>query len=125
MILLNPKLRLEVLERDKHICQQCFTTDKRLDVHHIIPTRLLGMDIMNNLISVCRYCHRLIEIIQIRTPIIKNQCKIYKGNGSYFISLKKSFIEDSGCNFKEGDTLEICMVERDKMIIYKDEKNDS
>ena len=53
----------------------------------------------------------------------KTKCKLYKGNGSYIISLKKSFIEDSGCDFKEGDTLEICMVERDKIIIYKDDKN--
>ena len=49
----------------------------------------------------------------------KTQCKLYKGNGSYILSLKKAFIEDSGCDFKEGDELEIRMVGKDKMIIYK------
>lgn len=53
----------------------------------------------------------------------KTKCKLYKGNGSYIVSLKKSFIEDSGCSFEAGDTLEICMVGPDKMIIYKDKKN--
>ncbi len=54
----------------------------------------------------------------------KTKCKLYKGNGSYILSLKKAFIEDSGCSFKEGDELEICMVGPDKMIIYKADKDD-
>lgn len=54
----------------------------------------------------------------------KTKCKLYKGNGSYILSLKKSFIEDSGCSFKEDDELEIRMVAPDKMIIYKVNKDD-
>lgn len=49
----------------------------------------------------------------------KTKCRLYKGNGSYILSLKKSFIEDSGCAFKEGDELEIRMVGTDQMFIYK------
>lgn len=53
------------------------------------------------------------------------KCKLYKGNGSYILSLKKSFIEDSGCCFKEGDELEIRMVGNDTMFISKVGNNDS
>lgn len=56
------KTRLMVLARDNYTCQHCFKTGKKLDIHHIIPSgESKGMDVINNLISVCRGCHRRIE----------------------------------------------------------------
>ncbi len=49
----------------------------------------------------------------------KTQCKLYKATGSYTLSIKKSFIEDSGCSFEAKDKLNIEMVEKNKMVITK------
>jgi len=54
----------------------------------------------------------------------KTKCRLYKGRGSYILSLKKSFIEDSGCAFKEGDVLGIRMVGPDTMFVYKVDKDE-
>ncbi len=122
---MNENLVQTVLNRDNHTCQMCFATDKKLDVHHIIPIRLLGMDIINNLIAVCRYCHRLIEFAKVREMTNKSQARLYKARGSFSLVLKKSFIEDSGCGFEKGDTCYIEMVENNKMIITKITKDDN
>ena len=49
----------------------------------------------------------------------KTKCKLYRATSSYTVSLKKSFIEDSGCSFEAGDLLDIQMDGKDKMIITK------
>ncbi len=49
--------------------------------------------------------------------VLNTECKLYKGNGSYILSLKKSFIEDSGCSLKEGDILDISMVDNTTMTV--------
>lgn len=54
------ELRQQVLSRDNYECQSCFQPAK--DVHHIIPRRKHGLHILENLISVCGKCHRLIEL---------------------------------------------------------------
>lgn len=56
----------QVLERDNYTCQTCFkqfdkSNPKGLDVHHLISRRKQGLDSINNLTSVCRTCHGLIE----------------------------------------------------------------
>ena len=66
--LVSPKLRQEVLKRDNHMCQLCNSTDKKLDVHHIIPISLKGRDVLENLISVCRFCHRKLELVKKNKP---------------------------------------------------------
>src|SRR4051794_7363824 len=46
------------------ICQICFEDAE--DVHHIIPRRKDGLDVLENLKSVCQRCHGLIELRTIR-----------------------------------------------------------
>ena len=48
-----------IRKRDKFICQHC--GERGWDVHHIIPRRLTHNDDADNLITLCRLCHRLIE----------------------------------------------------------------
>lgn len=56
------KLRLQALERDKHLCQVCLQHNELTfadTVHHIKPIRQNEAKklSLNNLISVCRKCH--------------------------------------------------------------------
>ena len=46
----------EVLTKRKR-CQTCLTRTA-VDVHHIIPKRLGGLDVPENLTSVCELCHK-------------------------------------------------------------------
>jgi len=48
--------RLQVLERDKYICQTCGAPHD-LIVHHVINWRIVKNDNIDNLITLCRSCH--------------------------------------------------------------------
>jgi 5-methylcytosine-specific restriction endonuclease McrA len=65
------QIRLQVLERDGFVCQYCGRMNKKgLDVHHIIPRHLGGLDVLNNLFSVCGdKCHSLLELRPKRKPV--------------------------------------------------------
>lgn len=66
------EVREDVLERDNHVCRFCGVSDDQhreehgngLDVHHIIPRRVGGSNVLRNLISVCRSCHQTLESTQ-------------------------------------------------------------
>jgi len=61
--------RQTALSRDDHECQFCGITnhqhqqdhDQELHIHHIIPRSEGGTNHPDNLISVCRSCHRTME----------------------------------------------------------------
>ena len=55
-----PRIRREVLARDKHRCRApgCGRT-RFLEVHHIIPRRQGGTNHTENLTTLCGSCHRL------------------------------------------------------------------
>lgn len=63
------EVREEVLARDGHECRFCGVTNEQheeeygrgLDVHHIIPEGDGGDDVPNNLVALCRSCHRTME----------------------------------------------------------------
>lgn len=46
--------------RDKHNCARCGSSNK-LDVHHIIPYKISKDNSLNNLVVLCRLCHKLVE----------------------------------------------------------------
>ncbi len=54
---LDENLRIATLMRDNYTCQECGKKDCRLEAHHIVPRRLHGANIINNLITLCNKCH--------------------------------------------------------------------
>jgi len=58
------RLKIRVFERDRWKCRDCnsdFSGDKfnnKLDIHHIIPKSVWGKDSFENLITLCKNCHR-------------------------------------------------------------------
>jgi hypothetical protein len=59
----TPKLRMEVLRRDRRRCRICGRnpdddTDIVLNVHHIRPWAMRGLTALQNLITLCHTCHR-------------------------------------------------------------------
>lgn len=63
---LDPSLRRAVLARDNNTCQICKISGQEftevLDVHHIVEVYLGGSDDINNLITACTVCHKLIHL---------------------------------------------------------------
>lgn len=55
-----PKLRWEVLKRDKYVCQYCGACgpNVELEVDHKIPVSRGGTDDMDNLVTACFKCNR-------------------------------------------------------------------
>lgn len=57
-----PKIRRAVFARDRHRCQRPGCTRTRfLEVHHIIPRSRGGANVIENLITLCGACHRLVH----------------------------------------------------------------
>ena len=64
---LDPKLRKAVLARDENTCKICEDISGQeytevLDVHHIVEVYLGGNDDINNLITACTCCHKLVHL---------------------------------------------------------------
>jgi 5-methylcytosine-specific restriction endonuclease McrA len=49
-----------VLERDRHACTKCGSTDG-LEVHHVIPAAAGGATSLENLETLCVSCHLVAE----------------------------------------------------------------
>jgi predicted restriction endonuclease len=59
---MREELRQQVLERANFRCERCWTTEKKLETHHVIARRYKGStDSLDNLICLCRKCHKIIE----------------------------------------------------------------
>ena len=63
---LDPDLRKSVLARDNNTCRACKDNSGQefvdtLDVHHIKEVYLGGSDDIDNLITLCTVCHRLVH----------------------------------------------------------------
>lgn len=63
---LDPKLRKAVLARDNNTCQICGMGGQEygevLDIHHAVEVYLGGTDQVDNLITACTCCHKLIHL---------------------------------------------------------------
>lgn len=61
-VLFYGKIRQQVLDRDKNTCQNCGETKpSRFHVHHIIKRKENRIDSLDNLITVCPKCHKLLD----------------------------------------------------------------
>ena len=54
-----------ILNRDKYTCQHCKTKQGTLEIHHIIFRSNGGSDEPDNLITLCRQCHRDLHLEKI------------------------------------------------------------
>ena len=51
------KVRQRILQRDQSTCQLCGQTEGQLHIDHIIPKRLQGSDLDENLRVLCQSCN--------------------------------------------------------------------
>jgi len=51
------KVRQRILQRDQSTCQLCGQTEGQLHIDHIIPKRLNGSDLDDNLRVLCQSCN--------------------------------------------------------------------
>ena len=58
-----------ILNRDKYTCQHCKTKQGTLEVHHIVFRSNGGSDEPDNLITLCRHCHRELHLGKINLNI--------------------------------------------------------
>jgi hypothetical protein len=54
---ISPKIKKYILNRDNNCCQKC-GSESDLEIHHIQPIYLNGINDINNLIVLCSYCHK-------------------------------------------------------------------
>jgi 5-methylcytosine-specific restriction endonuclease McrA len=55
------EVRQRILERDDWTCQNCGQRMDKLHVHHIAKRDEGRVDADDNLVSLCHYCHRLLD----------------------------------------------------------------
>ena len=55
-------VRNQALERDGYKCQVCFKDYGKMHVHHIVPYRICHSHRLDNLITLCRSCHKTYEV---------------------------------------------------------------
>jgi len=58
------RLRGYVFTRDKHICRFCGRKTKFPQCHHIVPVGKGGSHHPDNLLTLCRACHKKIHNIK-------------------------------------------------------------
>lgn len=57
---LPPEIREEVLKRDGYACRKCGSKEN-LQIHHIKYRSKGGSDDLNNLITLCEFCHWIVH----------------------------------------------------------------
>ena len=92
------KIRQQVLERDNDTCQICLRKIETLEVNHIIPKRLKGLNSFYNLFSVCSQCH---DIVELKSPpkIVKYKVVIFKDDTSDIKKLKQIALDNNIVEF--------------------------
>lgn len=55
------EIRQKVLDRDNHTCQNCEDKLGKFDIHHILKRKEHGTWHLDNLITVCKKCHKKVE----------------------------------------------------------------
>ena len=55
------KAKKKCKELADNMCELCYAKDTKLDVHHVVPVEEGGTDDQDNLICLCRHCHKVIH----------------------------------------------------------------
>ena len=91
-----------VLNRDKYTCQHCKTKQDTLEVHHIVFRSNGGSDEPDNLITLCRHCHRELHLGKINLQNIKGLKRKNKQAAATQMNILRSMIiKKSNLHFTE------------------------
>ena len=71
---LSENLRIATLMRDSYQCTQCGKKNTRLDAHHIIWKENGGKDTIENLITLCKGCHRKVHQGKLKLDVEGASC---------------------------------------------------
>lgn len=115
---LDPALRAEVLDRDRHRCRWCGATNRPLDLHHVRYRRGFADDVASNLISLCRAHHSFVHGIKngAGMTITKNVAQLVLfelvekpgvTGSSLWRRLKRQWVMQGRCE-KHGEEKDIC-----------------
>jgi hypothetical protein len=77
------KKRLEVLQRDNFTCCKCGDTETELHVHHLKYTKEPHNAHLDDLQTLCKYCHYFV------TFYLKDEVSIYELESEEFTCIKK------------------------------------
>ncbi|WP_025025718.1 HNH endonuclease [Caldalkalibacillus mannanilyticus] len=101
-----------VLRRDSYHCYIC-ENDKELEVHHVLPRRLGGNHELDNLVTLCKRCHRHIETGNVTHAISKcfENAKKHYGLKTYKEKVRLSKIEQLSYFYNEMESLYKKLVE--------------
>ena len=90
-----------VLNRDKYTCQHCKTKQSTLEVHHIVFRNNGGSDEPDNLITLCRHCHRELHSGKINLNIKGLKRKNKQAAATQMNILRSMIIKKSNLHFTE------------------------
>ena len=66
------ELRSRILSVCDFKCKMCGAGKRKLDIHHIVPRSQGGLNSINNLIPLCKPCHRRYEASNSKSVIRKS-----------------------------------------------------
>jgi len=107
------KKRLEILQRDNFICTKCGDNETELHIHHL---KYNGepYDVPNeNLITVCKYCHIILEEFKANPKIIKS----IRNVDSYKLAIGDEKILIYHINKENGIIIHGSLINRDSELL--------
>ncbi len=80
------------------VCRRCGTSAD-LDIHHVIPRRIGGLDHTDNLIPLCKSCHKIVECFTCDLIIKGTQPHVLKEEvlQSLAVAQAEAHISAAGC----------------------------
>ena len=94
---LDENIRKATIIRDNNTCQMCKKTNTMMEVHHIIPKRLNGSNSINNLITLCKSCHKKVtgkeeQYIDTLQSIVGNKTNNFLNHASH-VMIGKTYLQ--------------------------------
>lgn len=98
--------RRSILKRDNYSCRLCGDSKNKKEIHHIIPKKNGGGNTENNLITLCRPCHKKVTGVEYKY-INKFYSILERKNSNYnkhimHVMVGKKYLQD---NLKEISSL--------------------
>lgn len=100
------KKRLKILERDDFTCQVCGDKETELHVHHnSYKGNPWNID-DSELITVCKFCHKLKHKISNFSSYIVKKIKLKSINITIYLLLRENLFESYSINHNNNDEVE-------------------